>query len=522
MVDGPTGKLSLPGESFPFCIDSGAECSLIKESVAPKFPGRRTADVVVMRGIGNTCVKSTSQILSTVCVNGFALEITFHVLPDSQLKYDTMIRREILSQGFDVHITRDSLDICKTKIVNACNRTVENEIDVSEVDTEVLGNDKGRLISILKRFKNSFITGFPRTRLTTGQLEIRLIDPNVTVQRSPYRLSEEERKTVRERISELIRPNIIRPSKSPFASPMLLVKKKDGSDRLCVDFRALNKNTVADRYPLPLIADQIARLQNAKYLISLNMASGFHQIPIHPNSTEYTAFVTPDGQYEYVTMPFGLKNAPSVFQRAIFNALGDLAYSYVVGYLDDVLVIADSIDQALERLNTVLDTLVKAGFSFNFAKCSFLKTTVLYLGYIIHNGEIRPNPGKIHALSSLPAPTIVTQLRQFIGLASYFPRFVPKFSQMMKLLYVLTSGNKNITWTGRHEKIRQQVVSIFTDAPVLMIFDPNYPIELHTDASSEGYGAILMHKVEGKDRIIEYYSTFTVLPPRNLDTIPTN
>ena len=149
-------------------------------------------------------------------------------------------------------------------------------------------------------------------------------------------------------------------------------------------------------------------------------------------------------------MPFGLKNAPSVFQSAIFNALGDLAYSYVVVYLDDVLVIADSIDQALERLNAVLDTLVKAGFSFNFAKCSFLKTTVLYLGYIIHNGEVRPNPGKIHALSSLTAPTTATQLRQFIGLASYFRRFVPKFSQMMKPLYALTSGNKNITWTDRH------------------------------------------------------------------------
>ena len=123
------------------------------------------------------------------------------------------------------------------------------------MDTEVLGDDKDRLIFILDRFKNSFITGFPRIRVNTGQLEIRLIDPNITVQKSPYRLSEEERRIVRERINELLRANIIRPSNSPFASPILLVKKKDGSDRLGVDFRALNKNTVADRYPLSLIAD---------------------------------------------------------------------------------------------------------------------------------------------------------------------------------------------------------------------------------------------------------------------------
>ncbi|XP_033314488.1 uncharacterized protein LOC117213232 [Bombus bifarius] len=348
-VESPAGTLSHLGESFPFYFDSGAECSLIRESAASKFSGKRTTELVVMRGIGNTRVKSTSQILSTVCINGLTLEITFHVLADTYLNYDIMVGREILSQGFDVYITRNSVDICRTKVVNTCSKTPEDEIDINAADTDVIGNDKSRLISVLEKFKDSFITGFPRARVSTGQLEIRLIDPNVTVQRSPYRLSEEERRIVRERIDEWIKAKIVRPSNPPFANPILLVKKKDGSDRLCVDFRALNKNTVADRYPLPLIADQIARLQKARYFISLDMASGFHQIPIHPNSTEYTAFVTPDGQYEYVTMPFGLKNAPSVFQRAILNALGDLAYSFVVVYLDDVLIIADSVDQALER-----------------------------------------------------------------------------------------------------------------------------------------------------------------------------
>lgn len=132
-------------------------------------------------------------------------------------------------------------------------------------------------------------------------------------------------------------------------------------------------------------------------------------------------------------------------QRAILKALGDLAYLYVVLYLDDVLIIADSIDQAIERLYIILNTLVNTGFSFNFSKCSFLKTSILYLGYLIHNGEFRPNLGKIRTLSSLPAPTTVTQFKQIIGLASYFRKFVPKFAQVMKPLYILTSANKNIT-----------------------------------------------------------------------------
>ena len=230
-----------------------------------------------------------------------------------------MIGREILSQGFDVHITQNSLVISKPKIINACSKTTEDEIDINMIDTDVISNDKSRLISVFEKFKDSFITGFPRTRVSTGKLEIRLIDPNVTVQRSPYRLSEEERRIVREIIGELIKANIVRPSNSSYANPMLLVKKKDGSDRLCVDFRELNKNTVADRYPLPLTPDQIARLQQARYLISLDMTTGFHQIPIHPNSTEYTAFVTPDGQYEYITMPFGLKKMHRPFFRGPFS-----------------------------------------------------------------------------------------------------------------------------------------------------------------------------------------------------------
>ncbi|XP_011867060.1 PREDICTED: uncharacterized protein LOC105561575, partial [Vollenhovia emeryi] len=191
----------------------------------------------------------------------------------------------------------------------------------TELDTDLFGDNKETLLNILSRYSTHFVEGIPITRVKTGEMRIELIDPHKTVQRRPYRLSPSERQIVKDKIQELLNANIIRESNSPFASPILLVKKKDETDRMCVDYRELNDNTRSDHYPLPRIDDQIDRLYGAHYFTSLDMASGFHQIPIHAESIERTAFVTPDGQFEYLTMPFGLKNAPPVFQRSINKAL---------------------------------------------------------------------------------------------------------------------------------------------------------------------------------------------------------
>lgn len=239
------------------------------------------------------------------------------------------------------------------------------------------------------------------------------------------------------------------------------------------------------------------------------MASGFHQIPIEQESIERTAFVTPDGQFEYLAMPFGLRNAPSVFQRAIVRALGDLVHSYVVVYVDDVLIVGGNVAESLERLRVVLKVLSEKHFSLNIKKCSFLKEKVEYLGYEVSKGQIRPNPRKVEALTALPPPETVTQLRQFIGLASYFRQFVPKFSQIMAPLYSLTSGKGKLDWKPAHEEIRQQIISTLTKEPVLSIYDPDLDVELHTDASAIGYGAILLQKKEGKMRAVAYFSKRT-------------
>jgi len=476
--------------------------------VSTQLSGTRINNIVVLKGIGNNTVTSTLQILSNVTISGYCLEVLFHVILNDCINYNIIIGREILSQGFSATITIDKIELCKTRSVQTLS-ALSSSFSLENVNTELCGEDRKILVNLLNEFCDSFIDGFPKNRVTTGELEVRLIDPIKTVHRRPYRLSIEEKQIVRNKVNELLLANIIRPSSSPFASPVLLVKKKNGSDRLCVDYRELNTNTVAEKYPLPLISDQISRLRGASFFSCLDMASGFHQIPIHANSIERTAFVTPDGQFEFLTMPFGLKNAPSVFQRAVMKALGELAHSYVIVYMDDIMIIAETKEEAFVRLRTVLKILSQAGFSFNIGKCSFLKSCVEYLGFVVKEGEIRPNPSKIKALVALPPPQSVTQERQFIGLASYFRQFVPKFSEIMKPLYRLTCKNKIFEWKLEHEQIRQKVTKLLTDEPVLVIFDPRHPIKLHTDASMDGYGAILLHKIDNKRRVVEYYSKQT-------------
>ncbi|CAH2102350.1 unnamed protein product [Euphydryas editha] len=418
-----------------------------------------------------------------------------------------MIGREILKQGFTISMSESSLIISKQKSVATCNYEPESVFSLDDIDTDI--QNKEPLLSLLKEFSHAFIDSLPRTRVTSGELIIRLQDPNRTVYRRPYRLSSDERQIVRSKVRELMEANVIRPSHSPFASPILLVKKRDGSDRMVVDYRELNSNTVPDRFPLPLIADQVARLSGASFYTCLDCASGFNQIPIRdPDSIERTAFITPDGQFEYLAMPFGLRNAPGVFQRAVSSALGDLVFSYVVLYLDDILIPSVSEEQGLCRLREVLEALTKAGFSLNISKCSFLKRHVEFLGYDIAAGELRPNPRKIEALTKLPPPQNIHELRQFIGLASYFRKFIKSFSQIMTPLFLLVT-NKQFTWNPEHERIRQQIISVLTTKPVLTIFNPDLPTELHTDASASGYGVILFQKTDDQLLVVEYFSKRT-------------
>lgn len=495
------------GKSFPFLFDSGSACSLIKNNLYEQLPGSSRNDTVYLTGIGGEDIKCSVQKLSSVLIQNLEVTLLFHVIPDYALVESIIIGRDILDQGIHVEITSDSIKFSSRKHINACQNV--DQSNLSSVDTDLEGDEKERLFSILRKYRGYFIEGMPTRRVTTGEMKIDLIDPHKTVQRRPHQMSPIEKGIVREKIQSLLDANIIRESCSPFASPIVLVKKKDGTDRLCVDYRELNANTRPEHYPLPRIEEQVDRLTGAHFFSSLDMAAGYHQVKVSVESVERTAFVTPEGQFEYLAMPFGLRNAASVYQRCINKALNSLKDTVALAYMDDVLTYSTTIDEGLRRLDAVLEALTGAGFSIKLAKCKFMKIEVNYLGYVIRAGEVRPNPEKVRALLEAPFPKTARQVRQFLGLASYFRRFIPGFANIASPLYPLTKLKGRITWTQEHSKAHEKIVSILSSEPVLTIFEPSKPVELHTDASSDGYGAILIQRDQNVPHVIAYFSRRT-------------
>jgi hypothetical protein len=308
------------------------------------------------------------------------------------------------------------------------------------------------ILGLINEFRNCFALDTTELgKSSTTEMHIRLLDDEPVTFR-PYRLAYWERAAVREIIQDLLSNGIVRESESPYSSPIILVKKKSGEHRMCVDYRSLNAKTVKDRYPLPRIDDHLEEMVGCRYFTTLDLASGYHQIKMADDSIGKTAFVTPDGHYEFLRMPFGLVNAPAVFQRAINSILGQLRHHDAMAYLDDVLLPSVDFQKGLEKLRGIFALFQQAGMTFNLSKCRFLHTRLEYLGHEISARGIRPGQLKTRAISNYPKPTNVHEVRQFIGLTSYFRRFIRNFATIARPLTSLTKANEPFAWGHEQEQ----------------------------------------------------------------------
>ena len=340
----------------------------------------------------------------------------------------------------------------------------------------------------------------------------------------PYRTPVHLRPIVRKQIAEMLESNVIRPSTSPFGAPILLVKKKDTDYRFCVDYRKLNSNTVKDRYPLPRIDDTIDALHGAQYFTTLDLASGYWQIELDEESKPKTAFTSEAGHFEFNRMPFGLQNAPSSFQRLLNTIFAEELFIFLLLFIDDLIVFSRTLKEHLIHLRVVLTKLRDAGLKLKLKKCFFAKNKVKYLGHIVSRSGIEPDPEKIAAMTSFPAPKNVAQLRTFLGLTNYYRRFVPNFSHVVHALTELTKKNQPFTWDTPQNQAFMELKKILSTSPVLAFPDFTKDFVVYTDASEFGIGAVLSQIQEVPEHgmvevVIAYMSRHLLERERHWPTI---
>uniref|UniRef100_K7EXH9 Gypsy retrotransposon integrase-like protein 1 n=1 Tax=Pelodiscus sinensis TaxID=13735 RepID=K7EXH9_PELSI len=312
---------------------------------------------------------------------------------------------------------------------------------------------------------------------------------------------------VQEEVSKMLRMGVIRESRSAWRSPIVLVPKRDGTLRFCIDFRKVNAISRMDAYPMPRVEELLERLGRAQYLSTLDLTKGYWQIPLTPTSQAKTAFATPSGLYHFITMPFGLNGAAATFQRVMDQVLRD-HQAYAAAYIDDIIIFSASWEEHLTHVRAVLQALKEARLTANPAKCTFGQAEVAYLGYVVGRGHLRPQVNKIAAVQNYRAPTTKKQVRQFLGLAGYYRRFIPQFATIATPLTDLTRKGypEKVKWTERCEEAFQQLKQRLTSAPVLTQPDFTKPFIVQTDASNLGVGAVLAQDQGKGDRPIVYLS----------------
>ncbi|KAL0554254.1 hypothetical protein IC582_008171 [Cucumis melo] len=326
------------------------------------------------------------------------------------------------------------------------------------------------------------------------EFAIELEPGTVPISRAPYRMAPAELKELKVQLQELLDKGFIRPSVSPWGAPVLFVKKKDGSMRLCIDYRELNKVTVKNRYPLPRIDDLFDQLQGATVFSKIDLRSGYHQLRIKDEDVPKTAFRSRYGHYEFIVMSFGLTNAPAVFMDLMNRVFREFLDTFVIVFIDDILIYSKTEAEHEEHLRMVLQTLRDNKLYAKFSKCEFWLKQVSFLGHVVSKAGVSVDPAKIEAVTGWTRPSTVSEVRSFLGLADYYRRFVENFSRIATPLTQLTRKGTPFVWSKACEDSFQNLKQKLVTAPVLTVPDGSGSFVIYSDASKKGLGCVLMQQ----------------------------
>jgi hypothetical protein len=358
-------------------------------------------------------------------------------------------------------------------------------------------------IRVLSEFPDVFpddLPGMPPDR--DIEFSIDLLRGTAPIAKWPYRMAPVEHEEVKKTIDELLAKGYIRRNFSPWAFPVLLVEKKDGAKRMCVDYRDLNAVTIKNKHPLPRIEDLFDQLQGACVFSKIDLRSGYHQLKIRPEDIPKTAFTCKYGLYEYTVMSFGLTNAPAFFMHLMNIVFMDYLDTFVVIFIDDILIYSKSEAEHEKHLRLVLQRLREHKLYAKLSKCEFWIDEVPFLGHVISKGGIAVDPGKVKDVLDWVVPQTVKEVRSILGLAGYYRRFIENFSKIAKPLTSLLEKGVDFSWTDERQNAFEELKKRLITAPVLTLPDQRKRFTVYCDASRDGLGCVLMQ--EG--RVIAYAS----------------
>ena len=359
---------------------------------------------------------------------------------------------------------------------------------------------------LLVKHANLFATSdadLGRTSLVTHDIDT---GDAALVRQPPRRVPFMMQPELDKEMNRMLEQGVVEPGQSPWSSPVVLVRKKDGSIRFCVDYRRLNAVTRFDAYPLPRIDETIQSLSRAKFFTTLDMISGYWQVGLTEEAWLKLAFTVRGGLYPWNVMPFGLCNAPSTFERLMETVLQGLQWKNCLVYLDDVVIFSRSEDELIVRMDEVFTRLSRAGLKLKPRKCKFFARETEYLDHVVSEAGMAVSPDKITAITEWPVPTNVTGVRSFLGTASYYRRFVQDFATVAAPLHRLTGHGAKWSWEAQHQEAFERLKQALATTPVLKYPVREAPYVLDTDASLTGIGAVLSQIVDGQEMVLGYAS----------------
>lgn len=505
-------------------LDSGASVSILGNNAHLKFLkfGFKFQQVVdnscsVANGVA---IKSLGFLFMPVTFNNTTHVVKFYVIPnivtDIILGCDFWTNFRLAPQIFE-HIDYRNMP---ANFVNICNGSDADNI-ASVKSYESLSTDEKELAdSIVRSFKNisTDVKGLGRTKLIEHVIDTGDAAP---VKVRQYPLSPEKKAALNSELDRMLELDVVTTSESPWNNPVLLVKKTNGDWRFCLDSRKLNEVTKGDSYAIPYIPQILDSLKEARYISSLDLSSSFWQIPLQEASQEKTSFNVPRrGLFKFKVMPFGLCGAPARQQRLMDMLFGngfcsDVDKGIVYCYVDDIVIASADFQTHLVLLNRVLERLEKANLTINFQKSKFFRSSLKYLGYVVDEFGLRTDPEKVAAILDFPTPTSVTQIKSFIGMCSWYRRFIRNFSTIAAPINKLTCKGKSFEWTQEADKAFITLKNALVTAPVLATPDFEKPFTVHCDASAYGLGGMLSQSVDGRDHPVAFVSRSLSAAERN-------